>query len=144
MYERWRKLLKVIVKTIPRISSLALTGTFLSPGLRKHLPYLRELPNPKTLALPSADKLHVGFMPPFVCGNMYRGEKGQSRRLQLKQQKLETIHNVAYIVFGSCLRLETQRIGHIEKATVTRNEDGSVLDTFVVSGWRDSLSSWAP
>ena len=138
MNERWHSpMLQAVVVAMPHISSLAMTGTLrgVPPGIKECLPLLASFTNLKTLATVPTPHLGVGFNPPF-CGNAYQGEGGAELRRKVKEEESKATRMVAEMVFKACQHLETLWIGSNNRATVTRNEDGSIQDIAVDRGQR--------
>lgn len=90
----------------------------------------------RTVVLPPAYQLGVGFSPPR-CGNVYMGPNGGKVRMKVEAQRREADNRVATIMFNACPKLETLWIGEYARAICTRSETGTVNSVHIEAVRRD-------
>lgn len=111
MEENWNAaLVDAVHLAMPNLESLAILGWTQFFHLRDLVSPLGRFPNLKTLSLPIASELGIGFYPPD-CGNAYMGPNGDEVRRQVDEEEGQAEQKALLMVCEACSKLEVVWIG---------------------------------
>ena len=124
MHNEWNiEHLEAVLKSIPKIQSLAMPGRCYQDGIERLLPTLSRFRCLRTLAVGGAADLDVGFHPPG-CGNVYLEPGGDAYWREVQEQGERATVNVGEMVFGRLEWLQELWVGDQCKITASPSVDG--------------------
>jgi hypothetical protein len=133
MEVRWTaELVESVYSTMPHLQSLALLGRRQHFKLKELLPPLSCFRNLKTLSVPRASQLGVGFCPPG-CGNAYMGPDGEKVRRRVKEEERRAEQRASRMIFSSCPQLKVLWIGNKEKSRTMQDDSPVVGEGMILS-----------
>jgi hypothetical protein len=137
--EYWSaELIEHIATLIPNLQGLGLLGMLQYFKLGDLLTPLSRFRDLKTLSIPMASELGIGFNPPD-CGNAYIGPDGEGLARQVEEDERQAEERASRMIFSVCPRLEVLWIGRSTKKSRPKGDDGLAPDESMVVNEAHSL-----
>ena len=123
MEEYWTtELVEEVHNAMPDLKSLALLGRNQNFKLQDLLPPLSKFTNLKTLSIPIASELGIGFCPPIHGRRAWPPEE-EEVALHVGHRQAE--ERASRMIFAACPRLEVVWIGRTKKTSPKQDEHPS-------------------
>ena len=109
--EHWStELIEATAQKLPYLRHLGILGLVQYFRLKEFLPALGRLKRLRSLRLPMASELDIGFCPPD-CGNAYMGPDGDEVERQVQREEKRAELRASLMVFEVCPELELVWVG---------------------------------